>query len=90
MDLHLVECKHGESLAGCFSSFFGVIVDLCLADYVITIFILICSAVSFQLGVDEDQGQSLGGNVFAVGEPKRLHEVGRNDLEIVVASLKMV
>ena len=45
---------------------------------------------AFQLGVDEDQGQSLGGNVYGVGELKRLHEVGRNDLKIVVASLEMV
>ena len=27
MDLHLVECKHFESLAGCFCCLFGVIVD---------------------------------------------------------------
>ena len=88
--LHLVECKHVESLAAYFSSFFGVLVDICFADAFFFLTInLICSA-SFKLGVDEDQGQSLGGNVFGVGELKRLHEVGRNDLKIVVTSLEVV
>ena len=72
--LHLVECKLFESLAGCSCSGFGVIVV----------------SVSFQLGVDENQGQSLGGNIYGVGELKRLHEVGRNDLKIVVTSLEVV
>ena len=49
---------------------------------------MICSA--FQLGVDEDQGQRLANMVLAIGELKRLHKVGRNDLKIVVASLEVV
>ena len=73
MHLHLVECKHFASLAGCFCSFFGLIVDFFSA--------------SRDLGVDEDQSQSLSSNVFVVGELKRLHEVGRNDLKIGVGSL---
>ena len=76
MHLHLVECKHVASLAGCFCFFFGLIVDFFSA--------------SCNLGVNENQSQSLSSNVFVVGELKRLHEVGTNDLKIVVGSLEVI